>query len=83
MVNAVAAPGDLTGDGAPDWVAGSEIGYAEAFSGSGPVSLRPGRRTAATPLFGRPGTGAAYVGRGRAHPRSGTRAIGDGAPGAH
>jgi hypothetical protein len=93
MVNAVAAPGDLTGDGAPDWVAGSEIGYAEAFSGSGPVSLRPGRRTAAgsathlprrlTPLFVRPGSGAAYDGRGRAHPRSGTRAIGDGAPGAH
>lgn len=75
QVNAVSAPGDFNGDGAPDWAAGSDQGFAEAFSGaSGPSSLaRPSAFGASTrrlrspvPLFLRPGTGAAYDGRGRA-----------------
>lgn len=80
QVNAVAAPGDLDGDGTPDWVGGAETGFAEAFSGGGSVSLLAPRAAAfgraslkahgAVPLFARPGSGAAYDGRGRAYPQS-------------
>jgi hypothetical protein len=79
QVAAVAGLGDLDGNGSPDWIAASEMGFAAAFSGGtgsaglapgkaarrapGPIALRGGRMLFAFPGGPRDGRGRAAGGR--------------------